>query len=167
MSLAGHSKIASLVYPNLSSIQDFEFDPRPPAMPGCVAIKQAIRTVVGQKRGVVHVWNYFDPSKGYALVRVDQFGLPEGAPANPLSARWRYTTRLEDFQQSPQSQQLPEGFWYPTTVQESDVDLDTPFQKGEPQSRLSSFTVHYHFDFNAPLPDSLFAMDEADKGGKE
>jgi hypothetical protein len=164
--LASNVKIASLVYPDLSSVKDFEFDPRPPAMPGCVLIKWS---ALGNVKPMMTYpqWYYLDPTKGYAVVRVEQFEIPPGAPADPLTARWRETTRLEDFQQSPQSQQLPQGFWYPRTVLRSEVDLEPRFQKGAPEVRHSSFTVHYHIDFNVALPDSLFAMDEASKPGKK
>jgi hypothetical protein len=163
--LASHVKIASLVYPDLSGVVGIEFDPRPPAMPGCVLLKWS---ALGNAEPTMryHQWYYLDPTKGYAVVRAEEFELPPGAPADPLTARWRAIVRLEDFQQSPQSQQLPQGFWYPSTVQRSEVDLEPRFQKGEPEVRHRSFTVHYHMDFNVALPDSLFAMDEAGKPGK-
>jgi hypothetical protein len=113
-------------------------------------------------------WYYLDPTKDYAVVRVERFNIPVGAKADPLTIPRRQTVRLEDYQLSPQ------GFWYPGTVLRSNVDLDdTPMRgadakrKGGPQVRYRSSIAHYHFDFNVALPDSLFAMDEASKSEKK
>ena len=170
--ISPHVKFASEVYPDLSPVPGwgFEYDPRPPAMPGCVLIKRSAQSTLLDAKNepvVGHEWYYLDPTKGYAVVRVELFNLPAGTPADPRTAPGRQTVRLEDYQQSPQ------GFWYPGTILESSVDLDTPGrrpaanQKGGPENRYHSSTVHYHFDFSVALPDSLFTVDEASKPGKQ
>jgi len=164
-------RIASLVYPDLTWFlgSGFEFDPRPPApaMPGCVLIKCSAEMNTREPM-VAHEWYYLDPTKGYAVVRKELFELPVNAPADPITTPGRRTVRLEDYQLSPQ------GFWYPGTVLRSNVDLDdTPErgpganQKDGPGVRYHSSITHYHFDFNVPLPDSLFVMDEASKSEKK
>ena len=177
MNFAFRVKIASMVYPDLSPIQGwgFEYDPRPPAMPGCVLIKRSAQTTLLDAKNepiVGHEWYYLDPTKGYAVVRVELFNL-SGAPADPTTAPGRTIIRLEDFQQSPQGQQLPQRFWYPSTRLESQVELDTPRRPAAKQKSghevpyLHAITTHYHFDFNVALPDELFVMDEVSKSGKQ
>jgi hypothetical protein len=127
-----YANCASLVYPDLSPTYGwgFEFDPKPADAPGCVLIKRS--------NPPGHEWYYIDPAKGCAVVRVELFNLSVGAkPASTLPTD-RETVRLEDFQLSPQ------GFWYPKVVRDTSSPADV---------------LHYHFDFDPVLPDSLFVVD--------
>jgi hypothetical protein len=130
------ARFASLLFPDLSPVPgwDFELDPRPSAIPGCVVIKRSAGIAANEPQ-VGHEWYYLDPGKGYAVVRIELFNLP--AKVDPSSAQDRQTTHLEDFKKSPQ------GFWYAGMIQ-------------DPARRS---TTHYHFDFGAALPDWLFAVD--------
>jgi hypothetical protein len=158
MDLAPYAKIASLVYPDLSPRAGwgFEFDPRPTDAPGCVLIKRSAH-IATEKPTVGHEWYYIDPAKGYAVVRLEAFTLPANVPADLKAAPDRYSVRMEDFHQSPQ------GFWYPSLVRDSMPLSRGPNQKvGSKVQRLTT-TVHYHFDFDVPLPDWLFLIDDASK----
>jgi hypothetical protein len=142
--LVPNATIVSLVYPDLSPRRGwgFEFDPRPADAPACVLIKISAHLATKEPT-VGHEWYYIDPSKGYAVVRAEYFNLPANVPADPKAAERKSTTRMDDFQQSPQ------GFWYPKLVHESD-----------------SRTVHYHFDFDVAVPDSLFVIGDTGKPKK-
>lgn len=155
---APHVKIASLVYPDLSPIPGwgFEFDPKPADAPGCVLIKRSARLAMAEPT-VGHEWYYIDPAQGYVLVRAEFFSLPADAPADPKAAPARRTIRLEGFQQSPQ------GFSYPKVIHDTLPPMLALNQKGEPRTLYSTCTVHYHFDFDAALPDSLFVVEAATK----
>ena len=79
-------------------------------------------------------------------VRAELFNLRGGAKVDPKSDSTGQTIRMEDFQLSPQ------GFWYPAVIR------DRQFRQSE---------VHYHFDFDPVLPDSLFTVDSALKSQGE
>jgi hypothetical protein len=63
---------------------------------------------------------------------------------------------MDDFRQSSS------GFWYPTRIRETDSNAD-PNARRKPAEKLVTTTrvIHYHMDFNAALPDSLFEIDDA------
>ncbi len=52
---------------------------------------------------------------------------------------------MQRFEKSPQ------GFWYPTVVHNTLASLP-----GQP---LTQTVTHYHFDFDAELPESLFKVE--------
>jgi hypothetical protein len=143
---APYTKFASLMFPDLYRKQGwgFEFEPQPADAPGCVLLKRSARLATAEPQ-VGHEWYYIDPAKGYAVVRAELFNLPADTPADPQVSLIRQKIRLEGFQQSPH------GLWYPTVV--SDI---TPSQ-GANQPLTTE--IRYHFDFNADLPDSLFAVE--------
>jgi hypothetical protein len=138
---ASKVNFASLVYPDLTPFYGwgFEFDPKPADAPGCVLIKRSAEIAMKGRTG--NEWYYIDPAKGCAVVRVELFNLPAGAKADPKSDSTRQTIRMEDFQLSPQ------GYWYPAVIR-------GPFPQSE---------VHYHFDFDVALPDSLFVIEDTGK----
>jgi hypothetical protein len=143
MPLAPYVKIASLVYPDLIPIinSGFEFDPHLADAPGCVLIKSSVLLTNGT---VAYMRYYIDLEKGCAVVRKEVFDLPPDAPVNPSAAVDWDSYRMEDFQQSPQ------GFWYPNSIH---------YKKTGSGVRSIESTVHYHFDFNVEIPDSLFIVD--------
>ena len=159
MSGARYVKFASLVYPDLSPIRGwgFEYDPRPAAAPGYVLIKRSAHSTLG---GVAHEWYYLDPRKGYAVVRAELFNLAAGVPADPKVATTRQTIRLDDFQRSPQ------GFWYPSVIYDTMSRMPAVNRKVGPGVQDQTWTVHYHFDFGAASPDSLFVVAEASNSRK-
>jgi hypothetical protein len=158
LDLAFYAKFASLVYPDLSPKAGwgFEFDPKPTDAPGCVLIKRSAQ-VASEKPRVGHEWYYIDPAKGCAVVRVEAFTLPANVPANPEASSRRQSIRMEDFRQSPQ------GFWYPQLIRDAMPLSSDAGEEVGPRSRRSATTVHYHFDFDVPIPDSLFSVDTAGK----
>jgi hypothetical protein len=150
MPLAPYTKIASMVYPDLIPVinMGFEFDPRPADAPGCVLIKSSVLLTDGT---LAHIHYYIDPVKGCAVVRKEVFALPPNAPENPSTAVDWDSYRMEDFIQSPQ------GFWYPKSIH---------YKKTGSGVRSIEDTVHYHFDFDIALPDSLFVVDHASEPKK-
>ncbi len=106
---------------------------------------------------VGHEWYYIDPAKGHAVVRAELFNLPANAPADPKAPPSRQTMRMEDFQQSPQ------GFWYPKTIRVSTPLLPGGNLEAGSEVRYNTSSVHYHFDFDVALPDSLFVIDDTGK----
>ena len=90
-----------------------------------------------------HEWYYLEPTKGYAVIQVELFNLP--ANVDPTSAKDRKTIHLKDFKTSPQC------FSYARVIRDTS----------------SRSTTHYHFDFDAALPDWLFAEDDACKPRKQ
>jgi hypothetical protein len=154
---------ASKLFPDLLYRRgfDFEFNPRPAEMPGCLLFKVSARIATAQPQAG-NEWYYVDPAKGYAVVRAELFNLPIGLPVKPESALFRQTIRMEDFRQSPQ------GFWYPTTVRQSIPVVFGPYpgdgsNREKPKITQTKSTVRYHFDFKAALPDSLFEIEEEPK----
>jgi hypothetical protein len=150
------AKIASLVYPDLTPKEGwgFEFVPHLPNAPGCVLIKQSALGSLGMRN---HWWYYIDPAKGCAVERIECFSLPPDKAADPSAAVNRFTHRMEDFQQSPQ------GFWYPKLIHYENssnytLDKDRNPKMGSEVIHTES-TVHYHFDCDVALPDSLFIID--------
>lgn len=141
---AHKARFVSLLYPDLSPVPGwgFELDSQPNGVPGCVLIKRSA-SIATETPQVGHEWYYLDPTKGHAVVQVELFNLP--ANVDPTSAKDRQTTYLEDFKKSPQ------GFWYASVIRDT----------------WRGSTTHYHFDFGAALPDSLFVMDEASKSKKQ
>jgi len=129
----------------------YEFDPRPADAPGCVVCKLSASLATAEPQ-VAHEWYYVDPRKGYAVVRAELFDLPPGATANPEASPLRSTRVMDGFRQSPR------GFWYPTMIRATDVAVDQTgrLDSGTKLARTTR-TIRYSFDFNAPLPDSLFA----------
>jgi hypothetical protein len=156
--LAMFAKFASLVYPDLTPKEGwgFEFVPHPAGAPGCVLIKRSAETTM---QTIAHEWFYIDPAKGCAVVRIERFSIPLDAPADmpvdPNASANRDAHRMEDFQQSPQ------GFWYPKSIH-----YENRSQNVNPRVRFLESTVHYHFDFDVELPDSLFAVDHASEPEK-
>ncbi len=132
----------------------YEFDPRPADAPGCVVYKLSASLATAEPQ-VGHEWYYIDPRKGYAVVRAELFSLPANAPAaNPESTRSRSSLVMDGFRQSPR------GFWYPTVIRETDVEADRIDRHNSAEKPTQTTqTIRYHFDFNAPLPDSLFEVD--------
>ncbi len=148
LSGAPGAKFASLVYPDLSPKRgwDFEFDANPVDAPGCVLLKRSAR-VTWPMGAVGHEWYYLDPAKKYAVVRAELFNLPPDVPINPEAAgRHRQTIRLEEYHESPQ------GFWYPTVVQNTMANLS---------SERAVEAANWHFAFDLDLPDSLFIVNAA------
>jgi len=124
-----------------------------------VLIKRSAH-IATEKPTVGHEWYYIDPAKGYAVVRLEAFTLPANVPADLKAAPDRQSVRMEDFHQSPQ------GFWYPSLVRDGMPLSHGPNQKvGSKVQRLTT-TVHYHFDFDVPLPDSLFLIEDPGKSKK-
>jgi len=160
MDCAPYVQIASSVYRDLAPRAGwgFEFDPRPADAPGCVLIKRSAH-LASKKPRVGHEWYYIDPAKGYAIVRLEAFNLPANVPAGPELPSDGQSILMKDFRQSPQ------GFWYPQSIQDRHLSSD-PDQKTGSKAQHSVTTVHYHFDFDVPLPDSLFIIDVASKPKK-
>jgi hypothetical protein len=132
----------------------YEFDAHPADAPGCVLWKLSLRLAAAVPL-VGHEWYYLDPRKGYAVVRTESFNLPAEAPANPESTPFRQTLVMEDFRQSPG------GFWYPTVIRDTNSAVDPNVRRNPADKPVRTIsTLLYHFDFNPPLPDSLFTIDE-------
>lgn len=156
------AEIGSLVYPDLTPWRSgrFEFDPHPPDAPGCVLIKQSAELSV-TRPNVGHNWYYLDPTKGYAVVRIELFELPPQVPADPRTAAGCTSFRMEDFQLTPQ------GFWYPRTIHETNRSTEPAASSSGatgtalPGGHMMTGTAYYDFDFTAALPDSLFVVDHA------
>jgi hypothetical protein len=154
---------ASKLFPDLLYRQgfDFEFNPRPVEMPGCLLFKVSAHITTAEPQ-TGNEWYYVDPAKGYAVVRAELFNLPVGLPVKPESATFRQTIRMEDFRQSPQ------GFWYPTTVHQSTPAVlgPNPGDGSNPEKQKITqmkSTIRYQFDFKAALPDSLFEVGREQK----
>jgi len=141
LSYAPHVCLTKMVYPDLTPAPGwgFEFVRQPVDGPDCVLIQRLARTSMGND---AHEWFYLDPAKGYAVVRIELFNLPMGAPADPESTSERNTYRMEKFLRSPQ------GFWYPTMVHYVISDR--------------THTIRYRYEFDVDLPDSLFEVAEAE-----
>lgn len=160
LSAAPYVKLVTFIYPDLTPIRGwgFEFDPQPTDSPGCVLIKRSARTT-RKEPWRAHEWFYVDPAKGHALVRAQLFGLPADAPADPKVAGGQ-TIHMENFQQSPS------GFWYPTVVRDTRSNVAEINDKGEITEKKTApqtTTVHYYFDFDADLPDSLFTIEDEEE----
>lgn len=140
LSRAPHVKFAALLFPDLSPQQGwtFEIDSKPADAPGCIVVKRSI-DMASPKPLVAHEWYYVDPSKGYAVVRVELFALPPGKPGNPQDSKSRQTIEMEDFRKSPA------GWWYCSMVRHTMRALQ---RDDEPQRRI----VRYNLDFGGDLP---------------
>lgn len=147
-SLTPRVQLAALLFPDLTprAGNTFVFDPRPADVPECVMIEQSALDTGGE---VGHARYYIDPTKGYAVVRVELYRLPENAANNPESSKERETVHMEDFQHPSLR------FWYPAAVHDETVDIDT---QGKANRELT--TTRYHIDFDIELSDSLFKLDE-------
>ena len=85
------------------------------------------------------------PAKETALAREGIRDKAETVPAN------LFLSRMEAFEQSPQ------GFWYPKSIHM----MSGPNQQAGSDVPHFTATMHYHFDFDVALPDSLFVLDDA------
>jgi hypothetical protein len=146
--LGSRARIAAQLYPDLTprAGDTFEFDPQPADAPGCEMIEQSAPDTGGQ---VSHARYYVDPTKGYAVVRIEVYRLPENAANNPQSSKEHETVRLEDFQHPTPN------FWYPAIVHDETIDVDPNGKEVR-----DSTTARYHIDFDIEMPDSLFKLDE-------
>lgn len=152
---APNVKIASLLFPDLSPRPGwhFDFDSEPANAPGCVLVKRSARLATTEPL-VGHEWYYVDPAKGHAVVRAELFNLPPDTPSDPAASRCRQTIRMEDFRKTPH------GFWYPTVVHDTTPVMPDPLHPTKSPTRRLKTTVRYHFDFDVPLPDSLFTIEQ-------